>query len=80
MHRQNTSLRSPAEFTDIDLICFSHLRWKFVYQRPQHLMSRFAKHRRVFFVEEPLFDADLPEMRISVCPDTGVHIVVPALP
>ena len=38
-----------------DLICFSHLRWDFVYQRPQHLMSRFAKDRRVFFVEEPVF-------------------------
>ena len=38
---------------DGDLICFSHLRWGFVFQRPQHLMARFAKHRRVFFFEEP---------------------------
>ena len=37
-----------------DLVCFSHLRWDFVYQRPQHLMSRFAREGRVFFVEEPL--------------------------
>jgi len=37
-----------------DLICLSHLRWNFVFQRPQHLMSRFAKVRRVFFVEEPV--------------------------
>ncbi len=36
------------------LICFSHLRWDFVFQRPQHLMSRFAKGRRVFFFEEPI--------------------------
>ena len=36
-----------------DLVCLSHLRWDFVYQRPQHLMSRFARDRRVFFVEEP---------------------------
>ncbi len=41
-----------------DLICFSHLRWNFVYQRPQHLMSRFAKQTRVFFIEEPWFDAE----------------------
>ena len=34
------------------LICFSHLRWDFVFQRPQHLMSRFAKDRRVFIFEE----------------------------
>lgn len=38
-----------------DVICFSHLRWDFVYQRPQHLMSRIAKTHRVFFVEEPIF-------------------------
>src|SRR4051812_12119990 len=36
-----------------DIVCFSHLRWDFVYQRPQHLLSRFAANRRVFFVEEP---------------------------
>ena len=34
------------------LICFSHLRWDFVYQRPQHLMERFAINRQVFFFEE----------------------------
>ena len=37
-----------------DLICVSHLRWDFVWQRPQHLLSRFAQHYRVLFVEEPL--------------------------
>jgi glycosyltransferase involved in cell wall biosynthesis len=36
-----------------DLIVFSHLRWDFVYQRPQHVLSRLARDRRVFFVEEP---------------------------
>lgn len=36
-----------------DLVVFSHLRWDFVYQRPQHLLSRLARDRRVFFVEEP---------------------------
>lgn len=44
-------------FSNIDLLCFSHLRWDFVYQRPQHLMSRFAAGQRVFFIEEPIFDA-----------------------
>lgn len=80
MHRQITTLRSPGEFGNIDLLCFSHLRWEFVYQRPQHLMSRFAKHRRVFFVEEPVLDAVAPEMHLSVCPKTGVHIALPVLP
>jgi UDP-galactopyranose mutase len=39
------------------IITFSHLRWKFVYQRPQHLLSRFAQKRRVFFIEEPVEDS-----------------------
>lgn len=38
------------------LIVFSHLRWDFVYQRPQHLLSRLARSRLVYFVEEPVCD------------------------
>ncbi|MGZ5248428.1 MAG: glycosyltransferase family 1 protein [Flavitalea sp.] len=50
---------SCAFLKDIDLVCFSHLRWGFVFQRPNHLLSRFSKHQRVFFIEEPIFhDAD----------------------
>lgn len=40
------------------LIAFSHLRWNFVFQRPQHLHTRFARHYRVLFVEEPVHDPD----------------------
>ena len=40
------------------LICLSHLRWNFVFQRPQHLMTRCSKANRVFFWEEPIFDSD----------------------
>jgi glycosyltransferase involved in cell wall biosynthesis len=36
------------------LLVFSHLRWNFVYQRPQHLLSRLARRWRVVFVEEPM--------------------------
>lgn len=38
----------------ISLLVFSHLRWNFVYQRPQHLMTRLARHYRVIFIEEPM--------------------------
>ena len=61
-----------------DLLCFSHLRWNFVFQRPQHLMSRCAKERRVFFVEEPIVDAPTP--RLAVEAHDGVQVVVPHLP
>lgn len=36
-----------------NLLCFSHLSWNFVYQRPQHLLTRFAQDYRVFYFEEP---------------------------
>lgn len=61
-----------------DLICLSHLRWNFVFQRPQHLMTRCARERRVFFFEEPIFDASAPELRTSR--DQGVFVCVPHLP
>ena len=38
------------------LICFSHLRWDFVYQRPQHLMTRAAHDFDVIYFEEPVFE------------------------
>jgi UDP-galactopyranose mutase len=64
-----------------DVVCLSHLRWGFVYQRPQHLLSRFARSHRVFFVEEPVFtDDDAPRMESHLCQDTGVTIVVPRIP
>lgn len=37
-----------------DIICFAHLRWNFVFQRPQHLLSRWAGESRVFYIEEPI--------------------------
>lgn len=39
-----------------NLLCFSHLRWDFVFQRPQHLLTRFAKEFNVYFFEEPICD------------------------
>ena len=47
-----TNGRGPAP----GLIVFSHLRWDFVFQRPQHLFSRMAAYRRVLYIEEPLYD------------------------
>lgn len=61
-----------------DLICLSHLRWDFVYQRPQHLLSRCARQRRVFFVEEPVFGPDAAHMELR--DSGGVTVAVPHLP
>ncbi len=60
LHDQSHHSAAPANgsSSEPDLICFSHLRWHFVTQRPQHLLTRCARDRRVFFWEEPFRDAD----------------------
>ena len=63
-----------------DVVCFSHLRWNFVFQRPQHLMTRCARDcRRLYFVEEPIFE-DGALARLDVRTSNGVTVVVPILP
>ncbi|VVN39545.1 hypothetical protein PS662_05374 [Pseudomonas fluorescens] len=62
------------------LLCLSHLRWGFVYQRPQHVMSRLAKDYDVLFFEEPVHDAvDQPWLE-QTQPADGVTVLVPRLP
>lgn len=70
---------TPTADTSPDLICFSHLRWNFVFQRPQHLMTRCARDRRVYFFEEPI-DADGCAPRLDVSISNGVRVAVPHLP
>jgi UDP-galactopyranose mutase len=77
MSNNNTNTFTPPGETD--LVCFSHLRWDFVYQRPQHLLSRCAKQHRVFFVEEPIFGNCSMRLEVREA-DPGVHVVVPHLP
>lgn len=75
--RQAFSGGSSAKPT---LLCFSHLRWNFVFQRPQHLMSRFARTHRVIFWEEPMLDATAePSLDLSICAKSGVAVAVPHL-
>jgi len=62
------------------LIVFSHLRWSFVYQRPQHLLSRIAKTRPVFFIEEPLCDPDAPPYWRRSSPEANVTVLQPYTP
>ena len=62
-----------------DLICFSHLRWDFVWQRPQHLMTRAAVERRVWFIEEAQESEGGPELEIRPV-DSRVNVVVLRLP
>lgn len=62
------------------LLCLSHLRWGFVYQRPQHVMSRLARDYDVIFFEEPVGD-DASQAWLEHLPQPeGVTVLVPHLP
>lgn len=62
------------------VVCFSHLRWNFVFQRPQHLLTRFAKQVPIFFWEEPVFGEHTePGLSVACGPD-DVTVVTPQLP
>jgi len=72
--------RSPAKSPVsliFDVVCVSHLRWKFVVQRPQHLLRRFAADRRVLFIEEPEFGDAADHMRIEAI--DGIILITPQL-
>lgn len=63
------------------LLCFSHLRWDFVFQRPQHLMSRFAKTYDVIYWEEPVLRTGIsPSLEFRRCEQTDVTVVTPQMP
>ena len=64
------------------LICFSHLRWNFVFQRPQHVMTRLARTYQVIYFEEPVWIGrdDLARLDYQHCADSGVTVVTPCLP
>jgi glycosyltransferase involved in cell wall biosynthesis len=62
------------------MIVLSHLRWDFVFQRPQHLLSRAARNFDVIFVEEPIFgDEAVPRLAICDRPQ-GLRVAQPMLP
>lgn len=63
------------------IIVFCHLRWNVFYQRPQHLLTTLARHYKVMYVEEPVYDTGVSHMRssqpapnLTVCrPHTPCH-------
>ncbi|HSV35532.1 MAG TPA: glycosyltransferase [Ramlibacter sp.] len=55
------------------LVVFSHLRWNFVYQRPQHLLSRLALRWRVILIEEPVLKAERNEIE-RFQPTAGLEV------
>ncbi len=70
-----TASRNVAVVVQPDVICFSHLRWHFVTQRPQHLLSLAALDRRVFYWEEPVWHA-LGELPPQADGSLGMHLEI----
>jgi glycosyltransferase involved in cell wall biosynthesis len=65
------------------LLCFSHLRWNFVFQRPQHLMSRFGREVNVIYWEEPveIGSRETAYLQVREAQDAAsVRVIVPHLP
>jgi len=80
---ENEAERAAPDSEPTTVICFSHLRWNFVFQRPQHLMCRFAREMNVIYWEEPIeIDAnETPFLEVREAQDAAnVRIVVPHLP
>jgi UDP-galactopyranose mutase len=76
LFERSIQLEKNAMWSSTAIIVFSHLRWEFVYQRPQHLLSRLAEFHRIIFIEEPEFAPasakcswrySLPTSNVLVC-------------
>jgi len=74
LRRLRNENESPERGT---LICFSHLRWDFVFQRPQQLLTRFARNFRILFIEEPVFQQDVEDHLTFKVYIDGITIIVP---
>ena len=78
-----SAAETSAPYTLPDLVCFAHLHWDFVWQRPQHLLSRFARYGRVFYVEDAFYHADdliTPHIEIKDREEGKIKVVVVHLP
>ena len=75
--REKFDAKHPA--VEEDIVCFSHLRWNFVFQRPQHLLTRFSATRKVYYIEEPVFDENHPEVLAVERKSENLFIVTPHL-
>jgi len=61
----------------VPIVVLSHLRWDFVYQRPQQVLSRLAHERKVIFVEEPMRDDHRGPHWVTSTPEPNVTVYRP---
>ncbi len=70
----------PFSAVSRPLVVLSHLRWDFVYQRPQHVLSRLAQSRPVTVVEEPVHDAEAEPYLEAIDAAPGITVLRPHTP
>ena len=69
----------PTVPSEVSFVVHSHLRWNFVWQRPQQILSRLARDHRILFIEEPLDTLTAASLELSE-PYPNVVRAVPLLP
>lgn len=81
MHRptETRPLSNPVRRPVI--ICFSHLRWNLVFQRPQHILTRLLGQFDVRYWEEPREEVGCTAARLERTPlESGLERIEPVLP
>jgi glycosyltransferase involved in cell wall biosynthesis len=75
---------APSKFGRLNkddlIVCFSHLRWDFVFQRPQQILTRASRTHAVIYFEEPKFEhCSSASIRVETA-QAGIQVVTPILP
>ncbi|MDB5060754.1 MAG: glycosyl transferase [Mucilaginibacter sp.] len=78
--RTDNQIKNLFQNLPKSIICLSHLRWDFVYQRPQHLLTRFAETFKIFFFEEPIYDAQEQPYYSYLEQSDNIYRIIPHLP
>jgi glycosyltransferase involved in cell wall biosynthesis len=80
MSNKQRRAKEPTNFGSRAILCFCHLRWNFVYQRPQHLLTRCRRLTDVHIWEEPVFEErGVSALALSIGRG-GVRVLTPLLP
>ncbi|MFK0692820.1 glycosyltransferase family 1 protein [Mesorhizobium sp. IMUNJ 23033] len=75
---KSNQMHQLEEFSTI--LCFSHLRWNFVYQRPQHILTLASKTTKVIYFEEPIFEHVPQAFMRSNAVSGSIKVITPVLP
>jgi glycosyltransferase involved in cell wall biosynthesis len=78
MRTGTVALRSSGR-EDFPIIVHCHLRWDFVWQRPQQIFSRLAGNHRILFIEDPVIAEGEPRLDISE-PHPNIVRITPQIP